>query len=147
MDEINLFTGRYFFLSNFYPTPVVYKGIRYPSSECAYQAAKSDDLQIHLLYTTMTPSQAKRAWRLLKYPLKLNWDAIKNDTMLEVVRAKFEDPALASLLVGTHPYELIEGNDHGDKYWGVYHGKGLNHLGRILMQVRSELIEKNRNKS
>jgi hypothetical protein len=147
MGEISTFAGRFFFLSNFYPTPVEYEGVRYPSSECAYQAAKSEDIQIRLLYTTMTPSQAKRAWRLLKYPLRPNWEAIKNDIMLEVVRAKFQHPALALLLVGTHPYELIEGNDHEDKYWGVYSGKGLNHLGKILMQVRSELIEKNRNKS
>ena len=144
MGEISSFSGRYFFLSNFYPTPVEYEGIRYPSSECAYQAAKSEDIEIRL---QMTPSQAKRAWRLLKFPLRSNWNSIKNDIMFEVVRAKFQQPELALLLIGTHPHELIEGNEHEDFYWGVYHGKGLNNLGRILMQVRSELIEKNLNKS
>ena len=40
---IDSFTGKNFFLSNFYPHPVTFEGITYPSSEHAYQACKTDE--------------------------------------------------------------------------------------------------------
>jgi len=60
--------------------------------------------------------------------------------MNELVRIKFEDPKLAALLVATSPLDLIEGNEHGDVFWGQCPiGDGENHLGRILMRVRASL--------
>jgi predicted NAD-dependent protein-ADP-ribosyltransferase YbiA (DUF1768 family) len=35
--------------------------------------------------------------------------------------------------------ELVEYNYWGDLYWGVCRGEGENHLGRILMEIRSEI--------
>lgn len=37
----------------------------------------------------------------------------------------------------THRRKLL-----GDTVWGVCNGKGLNHLGRLLMDVRKKLKEK-----
>lgn len=34
---------------------------------------------------------------------------------------------------------LIEGNNHGDRYWGVVNGEGQNKFGLLLMQIRSEI--------
>jgi predicted NAD-dependent protein-ADP-ribosyltransferase YbiA (DUF1768 family) len=58
-----------------------------------------------------------------------------------LVRQKFREPKLRELLAGTRNAELIEGNYWGDRFWGVYvgDGKGENHLGKILMQVREEV--------
>ena len=50
--------------------------------------------------------------------------------------------ALTELLLSTEDSSLVEGNDWNDKFWGVCQGKGLNHLGRILMKVRKEVKEK-----
>ena len=62
--------------------------------------------------------------------------------MLDVVRAKFDQhPDLAQKLLATGDEELVEGNDWGDIYWGVYKGRGNNMLGKILMRVRAELRE------
>lgn len=36
-----VFIKEYYYLSNFYPIEVEFGGIRYPSSEAAYQAQKS----------------------------------------------------------------------------------------------------------
>jgi len=63
--------------------------------------------------------------------------------MLDLIRIKFQDPFLAAKLIKTYPAQLIEGNYWNDKYWGVClkTNIGENHLGKILMQVRKELME------
>jgi len=39
------------------------------------------------------------------------------------------------------PSNLVEGNSWNDVWWGVCEGEGENHLGRILMDIRAEIIE------
>jgi hypothetical protein len=46
---------------------------------------------------------------------------------------------LRQILLDTGNQELIEGNNHNDRYWGVCNGVGENWLGKILMLVRDEL--------
>lgn len=36
--------------------------------------------------------------------------------------------------------EIVEENSWRDTYWGVCKGVGENHLGKILMKIRDELI-------
>ena len=38
---IDSFRGKYFFLSNFYGSPVLYDGITYQNNEAAFQAQKN----------------------------------------------------------------------------------------------------------
>ena len=40
MNEIKEFRGKYFFLSNFFETPVTWQGITYQNNEAAFQSAK-----------------------------------------------------------------------------------------------------------
>ena len=61
----------------------------------------------------------------------------------DVIRQKFNNPELKEKLIATGDAELIEGNPWGDTFWGVCEGKGENHLGKILMKIRSELNEPN----
>lgn len=130
----------YFFLSNFYLSPVRYEGILYPSSENAYQAAKVLPEHRDERWTThaaITPAQSKRLGRKLR--LRPDWEEVKDAVMEKIVDEKFKDLELMKKLVETHPYELIEGNWWGDIYWGVCKGKGQNKLGKILMKLRSRL--------
>jgi predicted NAD-dependent protein-ADP-ribosyltransferase YbiA (DUF1768 family) len=62
--------------------------------------------------------------------------------MLKLVRRKFKNSKLREQLLATGGQELLEGNWWGDTWWGVDidTGKGENHLGKILMQIRNELI-------
>ena len=61
-DPIHHFVGKYRFLSNFYLCQIHYEGIDYPSTEHAYQAAKTDKNEIrHIIACLDTPSEAKRA--------------------------------------------------------------------------------------
>lgn len=143
--QITRFKGIYDFLSNFFPCQFEFDGDICRSSEHAYQAAK-------MLYpedkTSMissgTPGWCKRMGKALEK--KDNWDNIKKDVMLRVLRAKFSVTSLKGMLLATGDLELIEGNDHGDVYWGcvptgfsLEPRYGENNLGKLLMQVREEL--------
>lgn len=74
--------------------------------------------------------------------MRPDWELVKYDVMYEVCMAKFtQNPDLLSKLLATGDAELIEGNTWGDRVWGVdiHRGIGENHLGKILMRIRSEL--------
>lgn len=137
-NSINFFEGDYYFLSNFYPCTIEYMGELWPSTEHAFQAAKTldptDQLTIRM---AGTPGLAKRLGR--KVPLRADWEEIKDAVMIEVCTKKFSQPEFAVRLLATDPAVLIEGNTWGDRYWGVAGGRGQNKLGLILMSIREEL--------
>lgn len=137
-DRIDSFDGDFAFLSNFHPSPVVFDGELYATVEAAFQAAKTTDAaERATIRTAATPGRAKRLGR--RVTLRPGWDDMRVDVMTTLVRAKFADPEFAAALVATGDAVLVEGNTWGDRFWGVCRGVGHNHLGRILMAVRSEL--------
>ena len=88
-----------------------------------------------------TPAQAKKLGRKIKN-LRPDWDDVKYDIMASFVAYKFlPDDDLKAQLVATGDAELIEGNYWGDTYWGVCRGKGENNLGKILMNLRAEIVK------
>jgi len=146
---INSFTGRYTFLSNFYPCLIYHQGLEYKSVETFYVAMKvnSDQFINNRYYTSGdfremiskldNPGLAKKIGRLVK--LRKDWDSKKLEYMNWAVREKFKDETLKELLILTGDQEIIEGNSWNDTFWGVCKGVGKNHLGKILMEVRNEL--------
>lgn len=136
---ITSFSGEYEFLSNFYPSEVEYNGIKFPTVEHAYQAAKcktKEEMQKFTEYDT--PGKAKRAGR--KVDLRNDWEDVKLNIMGELLRQKFSNLAMAEKLLETDKEFLVEGNNWNDTFWGVCDRKGENHLGVILMKLRSELL-------
>lgn len=135
---IDKFSGDHEFLSNFYPHPFYIYGLRFATVEHAFQAYKMTNAKdARLVYEQPTPGLAKRLARSL--PKRDDWEQIKNRVMYECCREKFYDPHLGRLLQATCDEELVEGNTWGDHYWGVCKGVGQNHLGQILMRIRTEL--------
>jgi predicted NAD-dependent protein-ADP-ribosyltransferase YbiA (DUF1768 family) len=65
--------------------------------------------------------------------------------MREILRDKFtRNVALRQALCHTDELLLEEGNNWNDKFWGIcppMTGNGLNHLGKLLMEIRSELCQ------
>lgn len=144
MDVIKEFTGKYDFLSNFYKSQVEYEGIVYPTSEHAYQAAKSLNLEVKKDVAAIpSPSGAKKYGKTIQ--LRKDWEFVKLKIMYEIVSSKFKNSELAKKLLDTGDAILAEGNNWYDTYWGIYipTGKGENNLGKILMTVRKNI--KNRN--
>ena len=137
---IDTFRGEFGFLSNFYIKKFRYKNKTYRSAEHAYQAAKATDpIERLLIKRAATPNRAKSLGRSCR--MREDWDLVKISIMEEILRAKFSDPLLAHALAATHPEKLVEGNYWGDHFWGVCEGKGHNHLGKILMRIRRDLID------
>ncbi len=142
-EIIGEFKGAYGFLSNFYPATFVYEGIYWHNSESAYQAMKSLDRGVHLMFAELTsPATAKREGRRIN-PVRSDWEDVKVGIMRDIVFEKFrQSPELKQRLLGTGNAVLEEGNLHGDRVWGIsppHSGMGDNHLGEILMTVRREL--------
>ena len=137
---INSFRGEYYFLSNFYNAPIIYKGISYQNSEAAFQAQKCLNDNEKLMFSTLSPYDAKRLGR--KVALRSDWESIKFSVMQKIVDAKFDqNPDIANKLIMTNDEYLEEGNNWGDKIWGTVNGVGANNLGKILMQTRERLKE------
>lgn len=136
------FRGKYFFLSNFYPSPVWYDGMEYPTVEHAYQAAKTFSFaEMRAIAKARTPGEAKRMGkRLNPESLRPEWEKVKVEVMRHLLFAKFErHPDLAKLLLETEDLHLCEDNNWGDRFWGRVDGYGMNALGELLMDVRTVL--------
>lgn len=141
MSAIDSFSGKYRFLSNFWQVWVIYEKVAYSSTEHAYQAAKSLDVECRKRIAKLsTSAEAKKAGKTVA--LRPGWEQAKLEIMEEILRLKFAHDDLAAQLVETQGHELIEGNTWGDRYWGVCRGAGENHLGKLLMKIREELLEK-----
>lgn len=142
-NKIFTFTGPYRFLSNFYPAPFVWDDILWPTSEHAYQAAKTLDKKTRLEICKLSrPGEAKRAGKRLA--LREDWHEVKIDIMYQVVFEKFyQNPDLRSKLIATGSMCLEEGNTWNDVFWGVCppgSSNGRNELGKILMKIRKHFI-------
>ncbi|KAF2283104.1 hypothetical protein GH714_043427 [Hevea brasiliensis] len=71
------------------------------------------------------------------YKVRSDWDNIKIDVMYKALKCKFSIyPHLNSMLLSTAGSVLVEASPH-DLFCV---GEGLNFLGRLLMQLRSEFL-------
>ncbi len=135
---IDSFRGDFRWLSNFHYGEFIYDGVKYITSEHAYQAAKTFDLiEKQRIIDCDTPRKAKNLG--MKVTLRPDWEQVKLQIMNNILIEKFKDKNLQDLLLMTGSAKLIEGNDWNDTFWGVCRGKGENHLGRILMKIRHNL--------
>lgn len=139
---VDSFRGEHSFLSNFHLCSLY----PYSSAEAAFQAAKCADDSERILFQSLTPSQAKKEGRRVK--LRPDWDAVKVDIMLEILKDKFDrNPELKNKLMMLEGYELVEGNTWHDNFWGdckcsrCADKPGLNMLGKLLMALRDSYLE------
>lgn len=143
--DITSFSGEYRFLSNFWPCTVTLDGEQYPSVEHAYQAAKipcaweAAPQARRAIADLPTPGQAKQAGKRIS--IREGWESHRIFVMRELLQQKFSTDPLRSQLIATYPFHLEEGNTWGDTFWGVCKGRGQNVLGRMLMEIRDELIK------
>jgi hypothetical protein len=139
---INGFFREYRFLSNFYPCKVEYEGITYPSTEHAYQAAKTVDVEERKKIATIVKSGDVKRYGRYYIKIRSDWEQVKLGIMLELNRKKFVGTSLTQKLLDTYPCNLEETNHWNDTFWGVCNGVGENNLGKILMQVRQEIKDR-----
>lgn len=124
----------------------------WPSVEHYYQANKFvgvnnpvakkvlDDIK-----SAKSPEEAARLGRKIQrqHPdlVRSDWESTKIDVMYRALKCKFATyPNLTSMLLSTVGSVLVEASPH-DLFWGGGRdGEGLNYLGRLLMQLRSEFL-------
>lgn len=148
--SINEFRGETRWLSNFHSVEVVFEGMTFPTTEHAYQAAKTHDLSLREMIRGLdTPGKARKAGRLLVLENPEEWnqwnESRKFAVMEDLQRQKFsKDPYLRQKLLDTGDVPLVEGNWWHDNCWGSClcekcGNEGDNHLGQIIMKIRDEL--------
>jgi len=143
IEFIRQFKGKNVFLSNFYTSEFIYNGLRYFTVENAFQSHKTNPPS-ERIRVAGSPSLAKRLGK--KVILRDDWDLIKDNLMLELLKAKFsQNDDLRKKLLNTDDAYLEEGNWWHDNYWGncdcddCSRIQGENKLGQLLMEVRELL--------
>lgn len=143
MDEIKFYRvqDEYGVFSNFASYPVWLDGKRWPTSEHYFQAQKfTHTEQREAVRAVRSPMEAARIGRDRNWPLRPDWEEVKDEIMREAVWAKFtQHSQLRELLLSTGDATIIEHTEN-DSYWGdADDGEGKNMLGRILTEVRERI--------
>ena len=126
------------YLSNFEPVEIEYKGVKFPTTEHAYQAMKVENEHFwRYVASDPDPMLAKKIGGACI--LRSDWEKIKDQIMYEVNVLKFQDLILRAKLIKTGGAELIEVNWWKDRHFGMCEGRGENVLGKILMRIRAEI--------
>lgn len=129
----------YEFLSNFYASTVAYERALYPTVEHAYQASKSLNEETRkLIRSAQDPWAAKKLGRSVQ--IREGWHDERVNIMRKLISEKFENPFIRWRLKETSPRILLHENSWNDRFWGIVRGAGENNLGKILMEVREEII-------
>jgi N-glycosidase YbiA len=127
-------------LSNFAPPGIEVDGVYWETIEHFFQAQKFADPELReRIRRAATPKDARELGQSRRFPLRADWDVVREEVMLIAMRLKFKVPSARELLQSTGERELIESSPY-DYYWACgKDGTGLNRLGHLLMQVRSEI--------
>lgn len=131
--------------SNLFRREIEFEGVKYATSEHAYQAGKArkDAVREWILAAPSPALVAMAAHGLYWWDIRPGWSKMKFDRMREVLFAKFsQHEDLKKLLLSTGDARLVESatvDSEVNRTWGEVKGKGKNMLGVLLMEVREEL--------
>lgn len=140
--DIYGFQGKHRWLSNMWPVEFELGGIKFASSENAYQAAKyAKDKELVKKIAQMPALESKNYAKDRTHPWNVeDFSERKLRYMKLFLRKKFEVPCLRQKLINTGKVHIEETNTWNDTYWGCCpQGVGENHLGKLLMELRAEL--------
>jgi ribA/ribD-fused uncharacterized protein len=129
----------YFELSNFCPPGLEADGAYWPTVEHYFQAQKFLECAFReRIRRVVSPKDARELGRSRAYPIRQDWDAIRENVMLYALRLKFSKGPPRELLLSTGEHPLVEASPL-DHFWGAgQDGTGLNRLGALLELVRAE---------
>ena len=158
MIQFHFFFGKESPLSNWHPAGFWLKHIWFDCVEQAmmYSKAKlfNDDKKANQILATSIPAEHKILGREVQGYVEQEWVARREHYVYMACLAKFtQNPNAAAYLRSTGNCELVEASPY-DKIWGIGIGegdirildrknwRGQNLLGKVLMRVRDELINK-----
>jgi N-glycosidase YbiA len=130
--------------SNFSPHSIQLAGEKWATVEHYYQAHKFVGTKFEYLVAEIqaapTPELAAKIGRNPDHQPRADWDQCKCEIMYQAVWQKFSRHLdIQQILLDTLDLKIVE-DSPVDYFWGCGIDRtGSNHLGRILMQVRSQL--------
>lgn len=136
--------GDYYEFTNFYPGKrIELDGMSWKTAEHYFQAQKFDRDFVYLISKVWDQDTAREAYAVAasnKAHWRPDWHAVKVDVMRKTLAAKFgQDEDLRKTLCATGNAQLVEASPI-DAFWGFGpDGKGKNMLGKLLMELRTEL--------
>jgi ribA/ribD-fused uncharacterized protein len=144
--QVFFYEQEHYYLSNFSAFSLEWEGYTFPTSEHAYQWEKFCGAGQALSVRRNIIRQSRSAHEAFKYAethaqfKRANWDSVKVEIMLNILRAKAEQHEyVRRKLLQTGDLELIE-NSWRDDFWGWGSNRdGQNMLGKLWMKVREEL--------
>ena len=149
-DQVFFYEHDFYVLSNFSAFNLEWEGLTFQTSEAAYHwekfACEHDDQTRNgvalAIYEAPSAHAAFKLAEAQKHLRRPDWDEVKVDIMLRILRAKAEQHEyVRRKLLATGYRELIE-NSWRDAFWGWGPNRdGQNMLGKLWMRVRTELRE------
>jgi ribA/ribD-fused uncharacterized protein len=142
--QIFFYEQDYYIFSNFSAFSLMWKGIKFDTSEAAYhwekfphvpsvQKAIAIAISAHYAFKIAERNKAVR---------RPDWDSVKVDLMRKILWEKVrQHEYVCKKLLATGDRELIE-NSWRDDFWGWGPNRdGKNQLGKLWMEIRSELLK------
>lgn len=136
---VNVFRGRYYFLSNFYPCRIIIQGKIWMSSESLYQASKTLNLNKRE-EIRLNPDKVKQIGKYVI--LRDNFNLIKLGLMKKILNEKFKQNQELMAKLNKIEGKIVEGNTWHDNFWGECSCNKCkkvnknNNLGKLLMEIR-----------
>jgi ribA/ribD-fused uncharacterized protein len=139
--EITFYELPFYMFSNFSSFVVSYQDRDWMTSEHAYQAMKFESRKMQeMIRNCRSAHDAMKAAQSLPEHYRPDWEKVKVPIMHAICRQKlFQHEYIQRKLLETGDRQLVESSPI-DSFWGWGPNKdGLNHLGKIWMQLRDEL--------
>ena len=148
LAKVEAFIGYHSFMTNDFQTEVYHSGHIYPSVSYAFQAARAPDENMrNLIKKSPTLIGMYDIAKTFQEPS--DWPFARLKVMEALHRDKFRrSPILREKLLSTGDRslnnELFELDPEGENiFWGLVDSRGQNQLGRILEQLREDIISDN----
>lgn len=149
-NQVFFYEQDHYYLSNFSAFTLWWHDIRFDTSEQAYHWAKfqpygdgSDYIRQAVRGEIRLATSAHEAFKIAEKHARWkqpHWDTVKVDIMRDILRAKVQQHEyVRRKLLQTGNRELVE-NSWRDDFWGWGANRdGQNQLGKLWMEIRSEL--------
>lgn len=141
-ERVCFYEQDFYPLSNFSSFQLLYRGMRFATSEHAYHWEKFPHLPDtqSMIWTATSAHEAFKIAEAMASERRPDWDEIKLDVMRNILWNKvYQHEYVRRKLLATGDRELVE-NSWRDSFWGWGPNKGgQNMLGKLWMEIRTTL--------
>ena len=140
--RVRFYEHDFYVLSNFSAFSIIWKGLRFDTSEAVYHWEKfpgRQDIRDKIQNATSAHGALKLAEAHKRFR-RPNWNDVKVKTMRAILKEKVaQHQYVRRKLIATGDRELVE-DSWRDDFWGWGPNKdGENTLGKLWMQIREEI--------